>query len=137
MHLLIQLVAFCLSIIGVWAALKFHNDKGIDNFYSLHSWLGLACLVLFGVQVCFQIPLSFSLSNFYFLFWQGVVLYILQTKYMHCARGLQLVHVRLCFEVFSADKTCDAAKSDHFKFMCVTRGAYHTYGRPLILIKGH
>ncbi|RXH68232.1 hypothetical protein DVH24_028379 [Malus domestica] len=38
------------SIIGVWAALKFHNDKGIDNFYSLHSWLGLACLFLFTLQ---------------------------------------------------------------------------------------
>eukprot|EP00262_Sarcandra_glabra_P003498 TRINITY_DN14234_c0_g1_i2.p1 TRINITY_DN14234_c0_g1~~TRINITY_DN14234_c0_g1_i2.p1 ORF type:complete len:197 (+),score=29.30 TRINITY_DN14234_c0_g1_i2:262-852(+) len=31
-------------------ALKFHNEKGIDNFYSLHSWLGLACLSLFGFQ---------------------------------------------------------------------------------------
>ncbi|CAK9136878.1 unnamed protein product [Ilex paraguariensis] len=49
-HLSLQFLAFCLSIIGVWAALKFHNDKGIDNFYSLHSWLGLACLFLFGVQ---------------------------------------------------------------------------------------
>ncbi|KAL0377829.1 UNVERIFIED_CONTAM: putative transmembrane ascorbate ferrireductase 2 [Sesamum radiatum] len=34
----------------LWAAWKFHIDKGIDNFYSLHSWLGLACLLLFGVQ---------------------------------------------------------------------------------------
>lgn len=49
-HLIIQLLAFCLGTIGVWAAIKFHNDKGIDNFYSLHSWLGLACLILFGVQ---------------------------------------------------------------------------------------
>ncbi|CAL5369701.1 unnamed protein product [Camellia sinensis] len=49
-HLSVQFVAFCLSIIGVWAALKFHIDKGIDNFYSLHSWLGLACLILFGIQ---------------------------------------------------------------------------------------
>ncbi|XVF71677.1 hypothetical protein PTKIN_Ptkin12aG0058900 [Pterospermum kingtungense] len=49
-HLTIQCLAFILSIIGVWAALKFHNDKGIDNFYSLHSWLGLACLFLFGIQ---------------------------------------------------------------------------------------
>lgn len=67
MHLLIQLLAFCLSIIGFWAALKFHNDKGIDNFYSLHSWLGLACLVLFGIQVCFQI-LLFILYNFFFFY---------------------------------------------------------------------
>ncbi|KAK4477516.1 hypothetical protein RD792_005643 [Penstemon davidsonii] len=38
------------SLIGLWAAWKFHVDKGIDNFYSLHSWLGLACLFLFGIQ---------------------------------------------------------------------------------------
>ncbi|WCJ25412.1 Transmembrane ascorbate-dependent reductase CYB561 [Euphorbia peplus] len=49
-HLAIQFLALCLSLIGVWAALKFHNDKGIDNFYSLHSWLGLACLFLFATQ---------------------------------------------------------------------------------------
>ncbi|KAK8541780.1 hypothetical protein V6N13_137629 [Hibiscus sabdariffa] len=49
-HLTVQCLAFILSIIGVWAALKFHNDKGIENFYSLHSWLGLACLFLFGIQ---------------------------------------------------------------------------------------
>ncbi|KAE8708038.1 putative transmembrane ascorbate ferrireductase 2 [Hibiscus syriacus] len=49
-HLTVQCFAFILSIIGVWAALKFHNDRGIENFYSLHSWLGLACLFLFGIQ---------------------------------------------------------------------------------------
>ncbi|XP_062106342.1 transmembrane ascorbate ferrireductase 2 [Humulus lupulus] len=49
-HLGLQFLAVCFSIIGVWAALKFHNDKGIDNFYSLHSWLGLACLFLFSLQ---------------------------------------------------------------------------------------
>ncbi|KAJ6369735.1 hypothetical protein OIU76_028058 [Salix suchowensis] len=41
-HLTLQFLAFCLSLIGFWTALKFHNDKGIDNFYSLHSWLGLS-----------------------------------------------------------------------------------------------
>ncbi|CAN1764743.1 Transmembrane ascorbate ferrireductase 2 [Linum perenne] len=50
-HLGLQFLALCLSLIGVWAALKFHNDKGIDNFYSLHSWLGVACISLFGIQV--------------------------------------------------------------------------------------
>lgn len=52
-HLSVQLLALCLGVIGIWAALKFHNDKGIDNFYSLHSWLGLACLLLFCIQVIF------------------------------------------------------------------------------------
>lgn len=58
-HLSLQFLAFCLSLVGVWAALKFHNDKGIDNFYSLHSWLGLACLFLFGIQVFFLISFPF------------------------------------------------------------------------------
>lgn len=50
-HLTLQFAAFILSLVGVWAALKFHIDKGIENFYSLHSWLGLACLFLFAFQV--------------------------------------------------------------------------------------
>lgn len=49
-HLTLQLLAFCLSMVGIWAAWKFHNKKGIDNFYSLHSWLGLGCILLFGIQ---------------------------------------------------------------------------------------
>ncbi|KEH25309.1 putative ascorbate ferrireductase (transmembrane) [Medicago truncatula] len=50
-HLASQFLALILSLIGLWAAWKFHNDKGIDNFYSLHSWLGLACLFLFFIQL--------------------------------------------------------------------------------------
>ncbi|KAK2426223.1 kinesin light chain [Trifolium repens] len=49
-HLASQFVSLILSSIGVWAAWKFHIDKGIDNFYSLHSWLGLACLFLSSIQ---------------------------------------------------------------------------------------
>ncbi|KAL9323825.1 hypothetical protein ACSQ67_008682 [Phaseolus vulgaris] len=49
-HLTLQFVALILSLIGIWAAWKFHIDKGIDNFYSLHSWLGLACFFLFSIQ---------------------------------------------------------------------------------------
>ncbi|XP_019451102.1 PREDICTED: probable transmembrane ascorbate ferrireductase 2 [Lupinus angustifolius] len=49
-HLTLQFLSLILSLIGLWAAWKFHVDKGIDNFYSLHSWLGLACLFLFSIQ---------------------------------------------------------------------------------------
>ncbi|KAI9123950.1 hypothetical protein K1719_005250 [Acacia pycnantha] len=42
-------------MIGFWAAWKFHNDKGIDNFYSVHSWLGLACLLLLPWHVFFGV----------------------------------------------------------------------------------
>lgn len=49
-HLFLQFLAFLLSIVGLWAVWKFHKDRGIDDFYSLHSWLGLLCLFLFGIQ---------------------------------------------------------------------------------------
>ncbi|KAE9590281.1 putative ascorbate ferrireductase (transmembrane) [Lupinus albus] len=49
-HLTLQFLSLILSLIGLWAAWKFHVDKGIDNFYSLHSWLGVACIFLFSIQ---------------------------------------------------------------------------------------
>ncbi|KAF5774833.1 putative ascorbate ferrireductase (transmembrane) [Helianthus annuus] len=50
LHLTLQFSALVLGAIGLWVAWKFHNDRGIGNFYSLHSWLGLACLFLFAIQ---------------------------------------------------------------------------------------
>ncbi|KAI3665772.1 hypothetical protein L6452_44404 [Arctium lappa] len=50
-HLTLQFLAFVFGVIGLWAVWKFHNDRGIDNFYTLHSWLGLACLFLFAIQL--------------------------------------------------------------------------------------
>ena len=50
-HLTLQFLALVFGLIGLWAVWKFHNDRGIDDFYTLHSWLGLACLFLFAIQV--------------------------------------------------------------------------------------
>lgn len=49
-HLILQAIAFLFLLLGVWAAYKFHIDLGIDNFYSFHSWLGIATVILFFVQ---------------------------------------------------------------------------------------
>lgn len=62
-HLSLQFLAFLFGIVGLWAAWKFHNDKGIDNFYSLHSWLGLACLFFFTIQVLIFLPLSVTFTR--------------------------------------------------------------------------
>lgn len=62
-HLTLQFLSLILSLIGVWAAWKFHIDKGIDNFYSLHSWLGLACLFLFSIQVSLLFWLHFIICS--------------------------------------------------------------------------
>ncbi|MFS7927322.1 putative ascorbate ferrireductase (transmembrane) [Helianthus anomalus] len=47
LHLTLQFLTLVLGAIGLWAA---YNDRGIDNFYTLHSWLGLACIFLFAIQ---------------------------------------------------------------------------------------
>ena len=50
-HLILHAVALSLGSFGVNAAFKFHNESGIDNLYSLHSWVGLGAIILYGLQV--------------------------------------------------------------------------------------
>nr|AFK43807.1 unknown [Lotus japonicus] len=48
-HLCLQGVALTSGIFGIWT--KFQGQNGIvANFYSLHSWMGLLCVSLFGAQ---------------------------------------------------------------------------------------
>ncbi|KAL3525779.1 hypothetical protein ACH5RR_014151 [Cinchona calisaya] len=93
-HLLLQFLAFCSSLIGLWAAWKFHNEQGVDNFYSLHSWLGLACLFLFGIQwtagfVTFWYPGGSRNGRASVLLWHmffGIYIYALAIA--TCATGI-------------------------------------------------
>lgn len=74
-HLCLQGVALGCGIFGIWS--KFHGQDGIvANFYSLHSWMGLICISLFGAQVtfshtlllfCLQVDLQKE-KNMFFLF---------------------------------------------------------------------
>ncbi|GAB4840240.1 hypothetical protein Ancab_021005 [Ancistrocladus abbreviatus] len=48
-HLCLQGVALASGVFGIWT--KFHGRDGfVGNFYSLHSWMGLSCVFLFGIQ---------------------------------------------------------------------------------------
>ncbi|ONI31284.1 hypothetical protein PRUPE_1G304000 [Prunus persica] len=48
-HLCLQGVALASGIFGIWT--RFQGKDGIvANFYSLHSWMGLICILLFGAQ---------------------------------------------------------------------------------------
>lgn len=47
----INALAFLFAVIGLIAVFSFHNDLNIPNMYSLHSWIGLGTVVLFGTQL--------------------------------------------------------------------------------------
>ncbi|XP_057543199.1 probable transmembrane ascorbate ferrireductase 4 [Amaranthus tricolor] len=48
-HLGMQGVALGCGILGIWT--KFHGEDGVvANFYSLHSWMGLVSISLFGIE---------------------------------------------------------------------------------------
>jgi cytochrome b-561 len=50
-HLILHAIALVLGVVGIYCAFKFHNESGIANLYSLHSWLGIGTISLYGVQV--------------------------------------------------------------------------------------
>ncbi|KAF5201171.1 Cytochrome b561 [Thalictrum thalictroides] len=58
-HLVLHAIALILGIVGIYAAFKFHNESNIANLYSLHSWIGLGTIVLYGIQWLFGFVVFF------------------------------------------------------------------------------
>jgi cytochrome b-561 len=58
-HLVLNAVALILGCIGIYCAFKFHNESGIANLYSLHSWLGIGVIVMYGLQWIYGFLLFF------------------------------------------------------------------------------
>ncbi|KAG8062350.1 hypothetical protein GUJ93_ZPchr0003g17931 [Zizania palustris] len=52
-HMLVHLVALILGIFGVYAAFKFHDVAVAPDLVTLHSWLGILAIALFGLQWLF------------------------------------------------------------------------------------
>ncbi|KAI9112123.1 hypothetical protein K1719_017019 [Acacia pycnantha] len=49
-HLVLHAIALILGIVGTYAIFLYHDEKDIANLYSFHSWIGIAAIVLYGVQ---------------------------------------------------------------------------------------
>lgn len=60
-HLVLHLIALLAGIVGIYAVFKFHHELGIPDMYTLHSWLGMSTICLFGLQVLYKI-----ISNLYY-----------------------------------------------------------------------
>ncbi|CAO2039859.1 unnamed protein product [Urochloa humidicola] len=84
-HLILHGIALVLGAVGIYFAFKNHNESGIANLYSLHSWIGIGTITLYGIQwifgfVTFFFPgaapnLRKSLLPWHILF--GLFVYIL------------------------------------------------------------
>ncbi|XP_015425308.1 PREDICTED: cytochrome b ascorbate-dependent protein 3 [Myotis davidii] len=49
-HASLHLLAFVLTVLGLEAVFRYHNNKHIANLYSLHSWLGITTVFFFACQ---------------------------------------------------------------------------------------
>nr|ACG34049.1 cytochrome b561 [Zea mays] len=49
-HLVLHGIALVLGAVGIYFAFKNHNESGIANLYSLHSWIGIGTITLYGIQ---------------------------------------------------------------------------------------
>jgi cytochrome b-561 len=58
-HLSLHALGFLSAVMGAVAVFRFHNEHGITNLYSLHSWLGLCVLILFSGHVRVALKLRY------------------------------------------------------------------------------
>ncbi|XP_052204625.1 probable ascorbate-specific transmembrane electron transporter 1 [Diospyros lotus] len=49
-HLVLHFIALACGIVGIYAVFKFHNEARVINMYTLHSWIGMSTICLFGIQ---------------------------------------------------------------------------------------
>uniref|UniRef100_A0A1J3F069 ascorbate ferrireductase (transmembrane) n=1 Tax=Noccaea caerulescens TaxID=107243 RepID=A0A1J3F069_NOCCA len=58
-HLILHAISLSLGIWGICAAFKNHNESGIPNLYSLHSWIGIGVISLYAFQWLYSFILFF------------------------------------------------------------------------------
>ncbi|RDX87860.1 putative ascorbate-specific transmembrane electron transporter 1 [Mucuna pruriens] len=49
-HLLLHLIALVAGVLGIIAVFKSKKEAGLADMYTLHSWLGMSAICLFGLQ---------------------------------------------------------------------------------------
>ncbi|KAF4109229.1 plasma membrane ascorbate-dependent reductase CYBRD1 [Onychostoma macrolepis] len=84
-HAGLNLLAFILAIISVVAVFDFHNAKNIPNMYSLHSWIGLAAVILYPAQIV-----------------MGIAVYLIPATPVYVRAALMPVHIYSGLFIFTS-----------------------------------
>lgn len=63
-HICCQCGGLISVIVGYVAIFKYKNDKLLPNLTTLHSWLGIATIVMYGINFCFGILMA-SLTQYF------------------------------------------------------------------------
>ncbi|XP_078408294.1 plasma membrane ascorbate-dependent reductase CYBRD1 isoform X1 [Cetorhinus maximus] len=81
-HAGLHIITFVLMVISLVAVFDFHDSKKIPNMYSLHSWIGLAAVIMHALQIIlglctFLLPCTPTfIKAFYMSIHVGVGLFI-------------------------------------------------------------
>lgn len=112
-HMMIHLVGLILGIFGVYAAFKFHAAAVVPDLMSLHSWLGITAIALFGLQwlfgfVTFWLPAAHERTR-------------AAAAPAHVMAGLAIFMLAVCAaETGLVQKSAGAASASEMKLINVT-----------------
>ncbi|XP_020102432.1 probable ascorbate-specific transmembrane electron transporter 1 [Ananas comosus] len=87
-HMMLHFVALTLGIFGIYAAFKYHKESASPDMLSLHSWLGICTICLFGLQWLF--------GFFYFWLPRGPAVNRAMVKPLHASAGLAIFLMAIC-----------------------------------------
>ncbi|CAM4606893.1 hypothetical protein PO909_033850 [Leuciscus waleckii] len=84
-HAGLHVLTFILAVISVVAVFDFHNAKNIPNMYSLHSWVGLAAVILYSAQIV-----------------MGIAVYLIPETPVYVRAALMPVHIYSGLFIFTS-----------------------------------
>lgn len=94
LHLTWLFIALVAAIVGIYAVFKYHNESGIPNMYTLHSWIGMSTICLCGIQVS-QSTLSIIYYKYMrtYLYAEHTSIYVLVELWPPCSDCINLVPI--------------------------------------------